>query len=226
MKKRVITIAAMLLMISIMTSACVISAEKKSKEKENTTAEQKDPDDEEETTKATSEASEDEKAASDDSETAPASTDTAETTEAAPETTTAAIPQEDCELIIDVTYEDNYVLAKYSINLYLDGEKGVVNDGMPYYVVKKDIENNIVYVSKNLNSRNLWTDELKLRDILIRADTTEENVLVRLRHRAPLVPAKFDGETLWFDHEIKRPASGQSAVLYNDEICLGGGIIA
>ena len=110
--------------------------------------------------------------------------------------------------------------------LYLDGEKGVVNDGMPYYVVKKDIENNIVYVSKNLNSRNLWTDELKLRDILIRAKMPAKNVLVRLRHRAPLIPAKFDGETLWFDHEIKRPASGQSAVLYNDEICLGGGIIA
>jgi len=110
--------------------------------------------------------------------------------------------------------------------LYLDGEKGVVNDGMPYYVVKKDIENNIVYVSKNLNSQDLWTDKLKLRDILIRAEMPAKNVLVRLRHRAPLIPAKFDGETLWFDHEIKRPASGQSAVLYNDEICLGGGIIA
>jgi tRNA-specific 2-thiouridylase len=110
--------------------------------------------------------------------------------------------------------------------LYLDGEKGVVNDGMPYYVVKKDIENNIVYVSKNLNSRNLWTDELKLRDILIRTETAAKNVLVRLRHRAPLIPAKFDGEMLYFEHEIKRPASGQSAVLYDGEVCLGGGIIA
>jgi tRNA-specific 2-thiouridylase len=110
--------------------------------------------------------------------------------------------------------------------LYLDGEKGVVNDGMPYYVVKKDIENNIVYVSKNLNSRGLWTDELKLRDILIRTETAAKNVLVRLRHRAPLIPAKFDGEMLYFEHEIKRPASGQSAVLYDGEVCLGGGIIA
>lgn len=110
--------------------------------------------------------------------------------------------------------------------LYLDGEKGVVNDGMPYYVVKKDIENNIVYVSKNLNSRGLWTDELKLRDILIRTETAAKNVLVRLRHRAPLIPAKFDGETLYFEHEIRRPASGQSAVLYDGEVCLGGGIIA
>ena len=49
---------------------------------------------------------------------------------------------------------------------------------------------------------------------------------VRLRHRAPLIPATFDGETLHFENEIKRPASGQSAVLYDDEVCLGGGIIA
>ena len=52
-----------------------------------------------------------------------------------------------------------------------------------------------------------------------------ERVLVRLRHRAPLVPATFDGEVLKFEHEVKRPASGQSAVLYDSEICLGGGII-
>ena len=110
--------------------------------------------------------------------------------------------------------------------LYLDGEKGVVNDGMPYYVVQKDIEKNIVYVSKNINSELLWTHELSLRDILLRTDTaSHEHVLVRLRHRAPLIPATFDGETLHFKDEVKRPAAGQSAVIYDDEICLGGGII-
>ena len=108
--------------------------------------------------------------------------------------------------------------------LYLDGEKGVVNDGLPYYVVKKDVEKNIVYVSKNLNDNNLWVKELKLRDVFMRTETTS-SVSVRLRHRAPLIPATFDGEMLRFEHEIKRPASGQSAVLYDDEICLGGGII-
>jgi len=50
-------------------------------------------------------------------------------------------------------------------------------------------------------------------------------VLVRLRHRAPLIPATFDGESLRFEHEVKKPACGQSAVLYDGEICLGGGII-
>ena len=136
--------------------------------------------------------------------------------------------------------------------LYLSGVAGEVNDGMPYYVVKKDVKNNVVYVSKNLNSEQLWTKELELKDIVVRAgdglgrDPREllrgvspergamgrkspagpaRKVLVRLRHRAPLIPATFDGETLKFAQEIKRPASGQSAVIYDHEICLGGGII-
>ena len=145
--------------------------------------------------------------------------------------------------------------------LYLDGEKGVVNDGLPYYVVKKDVKKNIVYVSKNLNNENLWVKELKIKDVFLRqfehivsgdgslapvvtgltplssvvtsgsprtkcSQLPLRRVLVRLRHRAPLIPATFDGETLHFEHEVKRPASGQSAVLYDGEICIGGGIIA
>ena len=109
--------------------------------------------------------------------------------------------------------------------LYLSGEKGAVNDGLPYYVVRKDLAQNIVYVSKNLNYSAIWTKELKLKDVFLRGYLSEARVLARLRHRAPLIPAKFDGETLTFDSEIKRPASGQSAVLYDGEICLGGGII-
>ena len=124
---------------------------------------------------------------------------------------------------------------------------------VPYYVVKKDIKKNVVYVSKNLNNGELWTSELRLEDLLLRFGAFRSaaarelapaargdgpagrgpersgralSVLVRLRHRAPLIPAILDGNTLHFEHEIKRPASGQSAVLYDGEICLGGGIIA
>lgn len=110
--------------------------------------------------------------------------------------------------------------------LYLDGERGVVNDGLPYYVVKKDIKKNIVYVSKNLNDSHLWVKDLELGDVFVRTNSNPRQVLVRLRHRAPLIPATFDGKKLSFEKAVKRPASGQSAVLYDDEICLGGGIIA
>ena len=153
--------------------------------------------------------------------------------------------------------------------LYLNGVAGEVNDGLPYYVVAKDLDKNIVYVSKNLNDEHIWTDELKLKNVVLRAqpmaslsrsgarpaglspqaagatarfaklrtplrqdsDAAHKGILVRLRHRAPLIPAKIifkeaDAAILEFENKIKRPASGQSAVIYDGEICLGGGIIA
>ena len=121
--------------------------------------------------------------------------------------------------------------------LYLGG-------GLPYYVVKKDLFRNLLYVSRNLNAADLWTDTLELEDLFLReplpnlptstsstapsatAPTAVAPVSVRLRHRAPLIPATFDGHALHFSQPIKRPAAGQSAVLYSDDLCLGGGIIA
>ena len=108
--------------------------------------------------------------------------------------------------------------------LYISGVKGEINDGLPYYVVSKDLKKNIVYVSKNLNDKHIWTKELKLRDIVMRTGPAKQ-ILVRLRHRAPLIPAKLVDDTLYFEQEIKRPAAGQSAVFYDGEVCLGGGII-
>ncbi len=146
--------------------------------------------------------------------------------------------------------------------LYLGG-------GLPYYVVKKDLAWNIVYVSKNLNAEDLWVTELRLEDLHLRNGLTAEdltkipNLQVRLRHRAPLIsataesisslrgsgvttrssapalrrqalatrPEKEDmdsaeGLVIKFGGAVKRPAAGQSAVLYSGEVCLGGGIVA
>lgn len=103
--------------------------------------------------------------------------------------------------------------------LYLGG-------GLPYYVVKKDLSRNLLYVSRNLNAADLWTDTLGLEELFLREPLPSSNLQVRLRHRAPLIPATFDGHALHFSQPIKRPAAGQSAVLYSDDLCLGGGIIA
>lgn len=116
--------------------------------------------------------------------------------------------------------------------LYLGG-------GLPYYVVDKDLSRNIVYVSRNLNHHSLWTDRLKLEDLHLRNELTLDQLIqrselkVRLRHRAPLIPARLAKSSkspelaeLIFESPIKRPAAGQSAVFYSGEICLGGGIIS
>ncbi len=101
-----------------------------------------------------------------------------------------------------------------------------VGGGLPYYVVKKDLEKNIVYVSKNLNEKNLWTNEIELEDLFIRGELPKSGEIeIRIRHRAPLIPAKFDEGRVILKEKIKRPASGQSIVFYSDDTCLGGGIV-
>lgn len=110
-----------------------------------------------------------------------------------------------------------------------------IGGGLPYYVVKKDIAKNIVYVSRDLNAAELWTDELKLKDVIMRNDDWRNRVgdgcavpfEVRLRHRAPLIPATFDPDdsVVKFAEKIKAPAAGQSVVFYSGDVCLGGGIV-
>lgn len=108
--------------------------------------------------------------------------------------------------------------------LYISGNVGEVNNGLPYYVVKKDLKNNIVFVSKNLNNEYVWTDQLKLKNVILR-EVAEGELEVRLRHLGKLIPARFENDTIFFKQKIKKPAAGQSAVFYRDDICLGGGII-
>ncbi len=107
--------------------------------------------------------------------------------------------------------------------LYLGG-------GLPYYVVAKDLARNIVYVSKNLNHHGLWASGIRLEQLHWRAGTEQllpqGNLKVRLRHRAPLLDVQFANNQLIFSEPVKKPAPGQSAVLYQGEICLGGGFIA
>lgn len=107
--------------------------------------------------------------------------------------------------------------------LYLGG-------GLPYYVVKKDLSANIVYVSRNLNNDLLWTNHLTLENLHLRTALPAAGRLqVRLRHRAPLIKADISLNqccVVTFTQPVKRPAAGQSVVFYDGEICLGGGIIA
>lgn len=129
--------------------------------------------------------------------------------------------------IIDVETREKLGTHEGAI-FYCIGQRHGLNlgGGLPYYVVRKDVKENIVYVSRNLNAKDLWATELELEDIILRPQgAAYDQVFVRLRHRAELIPAQLDGNKLIFEKPVKRPASGQSAVFYRDGVCLGGGII-
>ena len=102
--------------------------------------------------------------------------------------------------------------------------------GLPYYVVGKDMDKNEVYVTTDLNDGTLWHDSVDLTDIHWVNEAPENGkYLIRSRHRAPLVEAELTTNGNEAKLKLIDPqrafAPGQSVVIYDDQICLGGGII-
>lgn len=108
-----------------------------------------------------------------------------------------------------------------------------VGGGLPYYVVGKNMDKNEVYVTTDLNDTRLWSKELKLTNMhWINGVPEDANVQVRTRHRAQLIDgtldiAAVDNGTLavGLKDDIRALTPGQSAVLYQGDHVLGGGII-
>ncbi|MDR0397601.1 MAG: tRNA 2-thiouridine(34) synthase MnmA, partial [Candidatus Nomurabacteria bacterium] len=68
-----------------------------------------------------------------------------------------------------------------------------IGGGLPYYVTRKDMARNTVFITTDLNNQNLWQKELILHDVFLRANLAGTvPAKVRVRHRAPLVSATLD----------------------------------
>jgi tRNA-specific 2-thiouridylase len=101
-----------------------------------------------------------------------------------------------------------------------------VGGGLPYYVSRKDMKTNTVYVTTDLNDANLWTSAVTLEDIhWINGKPESKKLQARLRYRGPLVDCELKGKKLILAEEQRGIAAGQSAVVYDGNHCLGGGII-
>jgi tRNA-specific 2-thiouridylase len=106
--------------------------------------------------------------------------------------------------------------------------------GLPYYVTKKDMATNTVYVTTDLDDKNLWGKKITLENIHwinpvshtnSQLPTPNSQLKVCLRYRGPLVGCEIEGNKLVLDDEQRAISAGQSAVIYDGERCLGGGII-
>lgn len=122
---------------------------------------------------------------------------------------------------------------------YTIGQRHGLNlgGGLPYYVFDKDIKKNIVYVTRDLNFNNLWSDNLSLSQVYFLTDqikriSVQDNVMAKPRYRASNVAVKNlsqinqDQWSLELVEAVKAPTPGQSVVFYQDQIVLGGGIIS
>lgn len=104
--------------------------------------------------------------------------------------------------------------------------------GEPWFVVKKDLENNILYVVQG-DHPSLYSDGLHALDInwinsMDESDSFE--CTAKFRYRQPdqkvTVKKNKDGSVdVEFDRPQKAVTPGQAVVFYKGDICLGGGTI-
>jgi len=121
-------------------------------------------------------------------------------------------------------------------NFTIGQRQGIaVGGGGPYYVVKKDLKSNTLFVTDNPDDKALLTKEVQLHSInwvnaSYKLQTTNFKLLGRFRHQGELVPlviSKIDKNhyRAIFHKPQKAVASGQSLVLYKGRECVGGGVI-
>jgi tRNA-specific 2-thiouridylase len=103
-----------------------------------------------------------------------------------------------------------------------------VGGGLPYYVTHKDMKKNEIYVTNDLNNQALWSKNIKLQDAhwINQAPEETKEYQARLRYRGPLVKCKINNNVLELKDEQRGIASGQSAVIYDGDLVLGGAVIA
>lgn len=134
--------------------------------------------------------------------------------------------------IVDIT--NNKVIGKHEGVMYytLGQRKGLNLGGQKekYFVCKKDIDQKILYVAPDsleeeyLDSSRLIVNEFNW----ITKPEKLDNIKARFRHRQVLqdVKVSLDDDAVIVEYDKqKNIAPGQYCVLYQDEICLGGGAI-
>ena len=107
-------------------------------------------------------------------------------------------------------------------------------DEAPWYVVAKDLPNNTLVVAQGNNHPLLFTSVLKVSQlhwINPRPGEEEFSCMAKIRYRqsdqACRIKVSENGTicTVTFDEPQRAATPGQSLVMYQDDICLGGGVI-
>ncbi|MNE75176.1 tRNA-specific 2-thiouridylase MnmA [compost metagenome] len=105
--------------------------------------------------------------------------------------------------------------------------------GEPWFVADKDLERNILYVVQGEDHPSLYSESLiatGMNWILPDHGTEAIRCTAKFRYRQPdqgvTVTMKDNGEAhIVFDKPQKAITPGQAVVLYDGDICLGGGTI-
>ena len=115
--------------------------------------------------------------------------------------------------------------------LGIGGQQQASDD--PWYVIDKDLENNVLIVAQGHEHPLLFKNELRARDLHWISETqplAPFHCTAKNRYRQPdqtctVTPLENDSVKVVFDAPQRAVTPGQSVVFYRDDICLGGGVI-
>lgn len=110
---------------------------------------------------------------------------------------------------------------------------GIGGDGDPWFVVGKDLANNVLFVEQGFHHDSLYSDSLVATDMSFVSDRPVDAVFhctAKFRYRQEDVGVTvhlLDGNKahVVFDEPARAVTPGQALVLYDGDVCLGGGTI-
>lgn len=133
--------------------------------------------------------------------------------------------------IVDI--ESNKFMGKHSGYYYytIGQRSGLKLGGGPWYVVKKDINNNIIYISReNIISSAKSEFAVGKFNWINEKPVNTKNLRMKIRHGANFYYCTLQFENderalVRMEESDRGIAAGQFAVFYKDDICLGGSVI-
>src|SRR5699024_3489911 len=108
---------------------------------------------------------------------------------------------------------------------------GIGGSGDPWFVVGKNLKDNILYVAQGDDSEYLYSDQLIATNVNWINEVDDTFICTaKFRYRQKdsdvTVKVQDDGSILVNFHELQRAITpGQAVVFYDGEVCLGGGTI-
>lgn len=120
-----------------------------------------------------------------------------------------------------------YTIGQRNFGVQSSEIKQKPGENRPLYIIEKRTETNELVVGFD-DDPKLFAEIINLENIHYISGHTPDFPLeckVRLRHRQPLQDAVIDDLTITFKNKQKAVTPGQFAVIYKDEVCLGGGAI-
>ena len=132
-----------------------------------------------------------------------------------------------------VNIETNEVIGKHiGLMYYTIGQRKGLNIGgydNRTFVVGKNLEKNILYVSIGEDSKYLISDSCIVSDINYLGEEKITKCMAKFRYRQEDIPVELEWQNdkvlVKYPQGVKRVTPGQACVFYDGDRCLGGGII-